>query len=56
MADGSGDGHGDVYVVLAGVPTRCYLLSFRLSYSGNAVQRVLRSAARRRSSKATSTR
>ncbi|MFJ2774803.1 hypothetical protein [Streptomyces sp. NPDC087300] len=31
---------GDVHVVLAGVPTRCYLFSLRLSYSGKAVHRV----------------
>jgi hypothetical protein len=30
---------GDVHVVLAGVPTRCYLFSLRLSYSGKAVHR-----------------
>lgn len=31
---------GDVHIVLAGVPTRCYLFSLRLSYSGKAVHRV----------------
>lgn len=30
---------GEVYIVFAGVPTRCYLFSFRLSYSGKAVHR-----------------
>ncbi|MER6523148.1 IS21 family transposase [Streptomyces sp. NPDC001553] len=34
---------GDVHIVLAGVPTRCYLFSFRLSYSGKAVHRVFAS-------------
>ncbi|MFD5536375.1 IS21 family transposase [Streptomyces sp. NPDC127079] len=31
---------GDVHIVLAGVPTRCYLFSLRLSFSGKAVHRV----------------
>lgn len=31
---------GDVYVVLAGVKTKCQLFAFRLSHSGRAVQRV----------------
>lgn len=35
---------GDVYVVLAGVVTKCYLFAFRLSYSGKAVHRVFASA------------
>jgi transposase len=34
---------GDVHIVLAGVPTRCYLFSLRLSYSGKAVHRVFAS-------------
>lgn len=34
---------GDVHIVLAGVPTRCYLFSFRLSYSGKAVHKVFAS-------------
>ncbi|MFF6787241.1 IS21 family transposase [Streptomyces sp. NPDC012510] len=34
---------GDVHIVLAGVATRCYLFSFRLSYSGKAVHRVFAS-------------
>ncbi len=34
---------GDVHIVLAGVPTRCYLFSFRLSYSGKAVHRIFAS-------------
>lgn len=34
---------GNVHIVLAGVPTRCYLFSFRLSYSGKAVHRVFTS-------------
>ncbi|WKK23961.1 IS21 family transposase [Streptomyces olivoreticuli] len=31
---------GDVHIVLAGVPTHCYLFSLRLSYSGKAVHQV----------------
>lgn len=31
---------GDVYVVLAGVKTKCQLFAFRLSHSGKAVHRV----------------
>lgn len=31
---------GDVWVVLAGVKTRCYMFAFRLSHSGKAVHRV----------------
>ncbi|MFG3044586.1 hypothetical protein ACGFZR_06610 [Streptomyces sp. NPDC048241] len=34
---------GDVHIILAGVPTRCYLFSFRLSHSGKAVHRVFAS-------------
>ncbi|MCW8103422.1 hypothetical protein [Streptomyces tauricus] len=34
---------GDVHIVLAGVATRVYLLSLRLSYSGKAVHRVFAS-------------
>lgn len=34
---------GDVHIVLAGVPTRVYLFSLRLSYSGKAVHRVFAS-------------
>ncbi|MET9439098.1 hypothetical protein [Streptomyces sp. NPDC006551] len=46
---------GDVTIRLAGELVTCYLFSFRLSYSGKAVHRVFASAARRRSSKVTST-
>lgn len=31
---------GDVWVVLAGVKTRCHMFAFRLSHSGKAVHRV----------------
>jgi transposase len=34
---------GDVWVVLAGQPTKCFLFTFRLSYSGKAVHRVFAS-------------
>jgi transposase len=34
---------GDVWVVLAGRPTKCFLFTFRLSYSGKAVHRVFAS-------------
>lgn len=31
---------GDVWIMLAGVLTKCYLFTFRLSYSGKSVHRV----------------
>jgi hypothetical protein len=34
---------GDVWVTLAGRPTKCFLFTFRLSYSGKAVHRVFAS-------------
>jgi transposase len=34
---------GDVWITLAGVPTKCFLFSFRLSYSGKAVHRIFAS-------------
>lgn len=34
---------GDVWVQLRGVPTKCFLFTFRLSYSGKAVHRVFSS-------------
>lgn len=34
---------GDVWITLAGVPTKCYLFSFRLSFSGKAVHRIFAS-------------
>ena len=32
---------GDVWIMLAGVLTKCYLFTFRLSYSGKSVHRVI---------------
>lgn len=46
---------GEVYVILAGVKTKCHMFIYRLSFSGKAVHRVYPTARRKHSWRATST-